>query len=361
MRLIRLYIIIAIVCAATIGIIYDALYMPDASIVDQEIAIQPNTSATVIADTLRRAGIIRNILEFRLALKVLGKENALLPGVYEFKAHASNKDIINALTHVRTSRHTFVTFPEGLTSYEFAHIAKDNLGIDSVRFIALVRDSSFIYAAGLHALSLEGYLFPETYEFDLPVKERDILTRMVTATKRALTDSVVRRCKSLGVTVEEMLTLASIVEAEAAMDVERPRIAGVYWNRLHARMRLEADPTIQYAIGERRHLYYKDLDVPSPFNTYRNYGLPPTPINNPGIASIEATLYPEQNSYLYFVARGDIHGFTDFHIRWTNNTSRLSIIVNLSASNHNESVFFAVNATIIFLRLSVYKFKINHF
>jgi UPF0755 protein len=108
----------------------------------------------------------------------------------------------------------------------------------------------------------------------------------------------------LGKTQSEILTLASIVEAESNMDEERPKVAGVYWNRLKKKMRLEADPTVQYALGEERRLRFPDLDFDSPYNTYRHAGLPPGPINNPGKLSILAALYPEQHEYLFFVATG---------------------------------------------------------
>jgi UPF0755 protein len=127
---------------------------------------------------------------------------------------------------------------------------------------------------------------------------------MVDGFKRFYTDSLPERQNYLEVSQLDILTLASIVEAEANVDNERPIIAGVYWNRLRKRMRLEADPTVQYALGEEKRLRFKDLNINSPYNTYRHRGLPPGPINNPGKSSIIATLYPDQHGYLYFVATG---------------------------------------------------------
>ena len=117
-------------------------------------------------------------------------------------------------------------------------------------------------------------------------------------------DSLLLRQQAMNVSQLEVLTLASIVEAESSVNEERSVIAGVYWNRLKKKMRLEADPTVQYALGEGKKLNRQDLDVDSPYNTYRHYGLPPGPINNPGKASIRATLFPRQTDYLYFVATG---------------------------------------------------------
>jgi len=311
----KIIIILFPICIIAVGgyFLYDAVFKPNDYNVNRIIIIPPRSSAAVITDSLYSAGIIRNKYEFWIALKVLGNENELYPGIYEFNPHESNKDIISDLNHVHNSRHYFVTFPEGKTSFEIAHIAHEQLGIDSGRFIAFVRDTLFIHSLGVRVNSLEGYLFPETYEFDLPVAEKEIIARMVFALQHFFSDSLRQRCRVLGVHQEQILTLASIVEGEAARDSERARIAGVYWNRLRIGMKLEADPTIQYVIGEPRHLYYKDLAIESPYNTYLHPGLPPTPINNPGRASILAALYPESNSYLYFVARGDssrLHRFS---------------------------------------------------
>jgi len=327
-----LLVLVAAGVCALVYFVYDAVLATNASSSDHILIIPPNSSASVITDSLHKSGTIRNVLEFRIALKILGKENALLPGIYEFKSHISNMDIINALCHSNSAHHIYVTFPEGLTSFEIAHIAQEHLHTDSTRFVALTRDSAFIRSLGIKAPSLEGYLFPETYEFDLPVTERSVLARMVFAMKHELSDSIQRRCVVLGISIEQMLAIASIVEAEAATESERPRIAGVYWNRLHSGMRLEADPTVQYAIGEKRHLYYKDLAIESPYNTYLHVGLPPTPINNPGSASVSAALYPEKNSFLYFVARGD----SSRQHRFSENLQGQNIAVGIYRQNRNK-------------------------
>ncbi|HZV12361.1 MAG TPA: endolytic transglycosylase MltG [Candidatus Kapabacteria bacterium] len=297
--------IILLILGAGIYTAYDAIYGENTLESERITIIPPNSSATVIADSLAHAGIIRNKYSFMIALKLLDKESQLHPGIYEFKPHETNKDIIFDLSHVRNAQHYFATFPEGITSFAIAHIAHEQLNIDSARFVHLVHDSAFVHSLGIDAVSLEGYLFPDTYEFDPPVTEKAVAARMVYAFRHFFTDSLMHRCNVLGMTQEQILTLASIVEGEAAEDTERARIAGVYWNRLHDSMKLEADPTIQYILGSPRRLSYDDLRIESPYNTYIHPGLPPTPINNPGRASILAALYPEKNDYIYFVARGD--------------------------------------------------------
>jgi UPF0755 protein len=312
MNYLRRILLIALIPILTAYIFVDSLWLPNVSETGHIVFIPAKSTATIIIDSLEHAGVIRNAFEFHIALKVLRKENALLPGVYEFKAHQSNAAIIDALSHTHSAHHVFITFPEGMTVAEYAHIGKENLVLDSGTFVALAHDSAFMNSLGIHAPSLEGYLCPETYEIDSPVRVQGLLARMIVATKHFFTDSLRQRCSAMHLTEAQLLTLASIVESETADERERQRIAGVYWNRLRVGMRLEADPTIQYALGERRHLYYKDLAIESPYNTYLHVGLPPTPINNPSKASIFAALYPEHNPYLYFVARGDSTGLHRF-------------------------------------------------
>lgn len=298
---------LAIVLLAT-WFVYDSVFGLNSFTVPCTIAIAPGMRTSEIVDSLMKSGALRSRAKFFVALRLLGKESDLHPGTYEIPPHASNRDIILELSRVSAGHHTEVTFQEGITSMAIAHIAATHLACDSVKFMALIHDKKFIQSLGVSASSLEGYLFPETYTFDLPVHERDVITRMVRSMDRFLGDSLRARIASLGVSEEKALALASIVEGEAVADTERPRIAGVYWNRLHMHHRLEADPTIQYIVGGPRRLSYDDLKIESPYNTYLHEGLPPTPINNPGRRSILATLYPEQNNYLYFVARGDGSG-----------------------------------------------------
>ena len=149
--------------------------------------------------------------------------------------------------------------------------------------------------------SFEGYLFPDTYLLPEDVDAEGVIDKMVSEYNKNITSSMRKRMIELGLSEGEVLTLASIIEGEAIYDTERPRISGVYHNRLKKRMRLQADPTIQYIIEDSpRRLLNKDLKIKSPYNTYLNYGLPPGPINNPGIESIKAALYPEQIDFLFF-------------------------------------------------------------
>ena len=297
-------VVLLLILAAGAALVYEALFARNHFSARVTLTVPAGSRASSIADSLEHAGVLRSRALFFIALRLMGKEGELHPGVYELVPHSSNRDIILSLAGAR-GRHSEVTFPEGITSMAIAHIAGVHLGTDSAKFVALVHDTTFIRSLGVAANSLEGYLFPETYVFDLPVQERDVVARMVRMMDRFLDDTLRARIAALGVKEQQALTMASIVEGEAVADTERARIAGVYCNRVHKHMRLEADPTIQYILGVPRRLSYADLQIDSPYNTYMHEGLPPTPINNPGRRSIYAALYPEENEYLYFVAKGD--------------------------------------------------------
>ena len=256
-------------------------------------------------DSLESKGSLRSRWAIKLAGRVLGYDQRVFVGKYRFPAGASNTEILRGLND-GTSRETEkLAIPEG---WRFTYIASRSariLGIDSAAMADLCKDTLFIRSFGLAVPDLEGYLLPDTYEFHWQTPEREVVTRLVRAFQDFFVDSLEARRKELRMSMKEVLALASIVEGESNLDEERARIAGVYWNRLRKRMRLEADPTIQYIIpdGPRR-LTYADLRINSPYNTYRRIGLPPGPISNPGRASIIATLYPERHQFHFFVATG---------------------------------------------------------
>jgi UPF0755 protein len=236
---------------------------------------------------------------------MLGYDKRVFVGKYRIPEGASNTAILRGL-FLGTLRETEkLALPEGWRYKYIASRSARILGVDSAVISQLCTDPVFIQSLGIDAPTLEGYLLPDTYEFHWQTPEREIVSRLAGAFTSFYADSLKARHESLGMSLSEVLSLASIVEGESNLDEERARIAGVYWNRLRKNMRLEADPTIQYIIpdGPRR-LTYADLRVNSPYNTYRRTGLPPGPINNPGRASILATLYPEKHEYIFFVATG---------------------------------------------------------
>jgi UPF0755 protein len=207
-----------------------------------------------------------------------------------------------------------LTVPEGFTARQIADRVAAFSGVDPARVRELVDDSAFASALGVPGPTLEGYLFPDTYRFAEGLPPEDVLRAMVNRYRAWWTPERKARLEADALTERELVTLASIVEKEARVAPERPIIAGVYRNRLDRGMLLQADPTVQYALGEpKERLLYRDIDAVAdhPYNTYTQPGLPPGPIASPGAASLEAALEPADVPYLFFVARPDgSHEFT---------------------------------------------------
>ncbi|MBI4429345.1 MAG: endolytic transglycosylase MltG [Ignavibacteriales bacterium] len=269
------------------------------------VTIPRGVSFRAVVDSLNSSGVIRSKWALKTAGRLLGTTKSVKVGKYLFKSGLSNTEILNDLAEGKSRMIHSVAVPEGWRIELVARRFKNELGIDSTKFMSICRDSLFVRSKAFEANTLEGYLLPETYNFYWQTDELEIVERMIDSFKGFYSDSLQQRQEELGMSLGRIITLASIVEGESSVDEERPIIAGVYWNRLRKRIRLEADPTVQYALpdGPRR-LFHRDLKFDSPYNTYLHYGLPPGPINNPGKNSILATLYPDEHQYLYFVATG---------------------------------------------------------
>jgi UPF0755 protein len=199
-----------------------------------------------------------------------------------------------------------ILHPEGATVQELARTLEAEGLAGAAEVMQTARDSRVLAALGVAAPSLEGYLFPDSYRFTRGMTSEEMLARMVQHLRAKLGPELQLRAQARGLSINELLTLASIVEREAIAPEERPIIAAVFWNRLRRGMPLQADPTVQYAVAkERRALKRADLQADHPYNTYRHAGLPPGPIASPGLSAIEATLDPAPVAYLYFVAMDD--------------------------------------------------------
>ena len=286
---------------------YLTFFASNISSVDSErtVVVPRGASFKAVLDSLESSGVLRMRWTLSLAGRVLGLTKTMKVGKYLFPRGLSNMEILNDLAEGKSRILVTLPVPEGWRMERIALQCGKILGIDTQRFISLCDNSTFRKELGIEASSIEGYLLPDTYKFLWQVSEEEIIERMVGDFKKFYADSLKKRQEELRFSLNDVLALASIVEGEAVLDHERPTIAGVYLNRLKKRMRLEADPTVQYAIPDgRRRLTYSDLRYDSPYNTYLHYGLPPGPINSPGRKSILAVLYPEKHSYLYFVADG---------------------------------------------------------
>ena len=269
------------------------------------IEVAPGTPVRALAARLEEARVIRSARLFEIWLRASGNAGSIQAGTYDFPAGIALPEVIEMLIGGRTLLAS-VTIPEGLRLEQQAGVAARQLGIDSAAFVAAATDSLLADSLGIDAPTLEGYLFPETYLVDPATDARELVRLMVGEFHRAVDQEWRNRAEELGRSVGEIVTLASIVEEEARVTEERPMIAGVYWNRLRIGMKLEADPTVQYALGaHRQRVLYRDLEIDSPYNTYLYPGLPPGPIASPGRASLEATLYPDSIPWLFFFATGE--------------------------------------------------------
>ncbi|MEN8145273.1 MAG: endolytic transglycosylase MltG [Gemmatimonadota bacterium] len=277
------------------------------------VNIPAGASALAIGSALHDAGLVRTARGFALYVRLRGAQSDLKSGQYGIPAAAGWDDILEQLRRGQVLTEA-VTIPEGLTLREIAPRLAEVSGVTADSVLALARSPDLTSRLGVPGPTLEGYLLPETYRFAEGVDPETVLRAMATAyldfwtpERRALADS-------LGLDERELVTLASIVEEEARRPEERSLIASVYLNRLRIGMLLQADPTVQYALGApRARLLYRDIDsvADNPYNTYTNPGLPPGPISSPGSATLDATLRPEQADFLYFVARPDgSHVFT---------------------------------------------------
>jgi UPF0755 protein len=269
------------------------------------LTVSRGTSFSAVVDSLDARGIIHSKFAMKVAGRILGWSKELKVGRYSFDSWISNYSMIRDLKDGTSRKMIAVSISEGVRMRAVARRFQSELGVVSARIMQYCTDSSEVLSFGVEGKTLEGYLLPDTYFFQWQTDEREIVERLVWTFKKFYHDSLVERQQELGWTTAQVLALASIVEGETQRDSERRIIAGVYHNRLKKRMRLEADPTIQYVLpGGPRRLLYRDLRIKSPYNTYLNYGLPPGPINNPGREAILATLYPAVHQYLFFVADG---------------------------------------------------------
>ena len=271
----------------------------------RQIHIPQGANARWIGQLLERENLIQNAHVFAWTVRFKGLGHQLKAGTYQLDGTGTTAAIAQSLLKAPIQTQP-ATIPEGLNRHQIAaHLQAAGVA-DSARFIAATEDPHLIRQLGLTAPSLEGYLFPETYFFDLNVDERSIASCMVGQFHRVFADSLHQRRKEIGLSLHQAVTLASIVEREAVAVAEQPVISSVFQRRLKLNRRLESCATVNYALGaNKKRLTYADLEVDSPFNTYRHHGLPPGPISNPGRTALLAVLYPAETEYLYFVSRGD--------------------------------------------------------
>ena len=280
---------------------------------EQFVEIPQGAGPATIARRLTEAGVVRNTTTFRLAVWLTGEGRRLQAGEYRFDRPVSARQVVDKIARGEVYLRP-LTFPEGLTMRQMADLYEQKGFGTADAFLAAARNVSLVSSIDPTADNLEGYLFPDTYALPRRATADQLVARMIAGFEKALSPQIRQQAAARGLSVRQLVTLASIVEKETGNASERPLVAAVYANRLKIGMGLQCDPTVIYAL-ERSGRYTgnltrENLTFDSPYNTYRYAGLPPGPLANPGRSSLEAAANPADVPYLYFVSRNDgTHAF----------------------------------------------------
>jgi UPF0755 protein len=305
-----IFLLLLLVLAAA-GVAY-VVYTPYGPTVETFVEIAPGTGASAIAAQMERAGIIRSRYGFDLLR--LRKGGTMKAGEYRFDHPVKMADVYDRLIQGDVYTQALV-IPEGFNIFDIASAVETAGFARRDVFLAAERQHTELITdllpPGTHPVSLEGYLFPDTYRFSRHATPLQILSAMVRRFRQVSEQLGIYRAN-----MAQTVTMASLIEKEVGQDTERPLVAGVFVNRLAKSMPLATDPTVIYAalLDERWRgtIYASDLQSPSPYNTYKHTGLPPGPIANPGIAALRAAMHPARTDYLYFVS--DAAGHTRFSV-----------------------------------------------
>ena len=296
-----------LICNGAAGwFVYSFLTTPGPSVSHPvTIVVEKGAPLQMIAQHLRAEGLLTNARLFNLWAWLSGRDRGMKTGEYLFTKPLSPLSLLHRLEQGSILRQP-VTIPEGLTFAQITTLLEKNRLGAAESFLCLNADPHFLARWGLPANSLEGYVFPATYQFSLYAPPEEIVGIMIARFYAAMDVDMYRRAAELGLSLHELVTLASLVEKETGASAERPLVAAVFHNRLRKGIRLQSDPTVIYGIKNfDGNITRRLLRTPGPYNTYVIAGLPRGPIANPGVAALQATLYPASSSYLYFVARGD--------------------------------------------------------
>lgn len=298
------YIIMTIVLVIIIFCFYFYYeLLPPGTGVDKILTIERGQSLSGIAVKLQEEKLIKSAFYFKLMAKIKRCENKIKFGEYKISPKGSAIEVLNQIVEGRIYMH-LVTIPEGFTIEQIAErLSMENI-VKKEEFLVLAKNNTSIEINSYTPPTLEGYLFPDSYFFPKGLTAAEVIGAFINKFKEKiipLYEEAKKQNKKL-MSLDEIVKLASIVEAEAKLDKERPVIASVYYNRLNKKILLQCDATIQYVLEKRKiNIDYNDLSIDTPYNTYLYPGLPPTPIGNPGAASVNAVLFPAKTQYFYFV------------------------------------------------------------
>ena len=271
---------------------------------DQLFVVREGATLKEVAAGLEKAGMVKARFPVIAWGKLHGYDRKIKAGDYSLNGTMTPIEILERLTNGNILNYS-VTIPEGFTARQIADLLHERGLCDKAAFLSSVHDAYVAQEAGLTVADLEGYLYPDTYKFARGISPGSIVRMMVMRFREKM-KPLREKVEASGMTMNEIITLASIVEKETGSAEERPVIASVFLNRLKKGMRLESDPTVIYGIADfNGNLTREDLNRPGPYNTYTEKGLPPGPIANPGIDSIRAVLYPSHTDFLFFVSKND--------------------------------------------------------
>lgn len=279
------------------------------------VEIPEGAPFSAVSDLLRHEELITSRIFFRLLGLWTKSEKKIKPGEYALHTAMRPAEILDLLVRGKILQHP-VVIPEGSTVRQIAQILQETKLVDADVFMKVIEDPTLMTEFGIEGENLQGYLFPDTYQFAKRTPPHEIVKRMVTQFQAVYDESFRRRADQLGMTQREIVTLASIIEKETGNPSERGLISAVFHNRLKKKMRLQSDPTVIFALTDfDGNITKKDLGIPSPYNTYRFIGLPPGPIANPGKDALYAALFPATVDYLFFVSKNDGSHFFSKNLR----------------------------------------------
>ncbi|MEL1135131.1 endolytic transglycosylase MltG [Desulfitobacterium sp. THU1] len=272
-----------------------------------QLMITPGMTAAQIAQDLEQEQLIRHALTFRLLASLQNADAKLLAGEYQVSADMTPQALLDKLLEGPVVHTVKVTIPEGYTTAQIIDtLVSKGLGTKE-EYKKVIENEPFEYSfladIPTGGARLDGFLFPDTYFFDPEARPKDNINRMLKRFEQEVTPEVMTKLAEMNLSIQDWVNLASIVEKEAGKDADRPIIAGIFLNRLEIDMALQSCATIQYVLGTQKYvLSLEDIQIESPYNTYKYPGLPPSPIASPGHASLDAVLNSTESEYLYFLA-----------------------------------------------------------
>ncbi len=315
----KFYASLLLVLFFSILLLYFLMIPPSPTSQHKIILIKKGTSLKMAATLLKQEGMIRNRAFFIGMATLLGKKGKIKAGEYEFHTRMLPLEVLDALVKGQVKRH-LVTIPEGYTLFQIAELLGELGIVEKGVFLEKATSPSLIASLGLsdhfpdpidgvqkkEVWTLEGYLFPDTYHLYKEMDAEEVIRMMTQQFRKIFGPDLVDKASQIGFSPRQAVILASIIEKETPMAEEKPLISAVFHNRLKKKIPLQSDPTVIYGIRNfDGNLKKEHLQTPSPYNTYLNVGLPPTPICNPGKESLLAALSPSPSSYLYFVSKND--------------------------------------------------------